>query len=93
MSFLDILTLLFDTAKDNLFIVVFMAIGYFIHWTTKINSQINNHLTTQIKDLKESIKDLEDNQKEMREDIKALNQKIDQNFKELVLLITKNRAD
>ena len=65
-----------------------------------INKQLDNHIPTRMDKL-------EDNQKEMRkeskEDIKALNQKVDQNykdmttqnnqnFKELVNLITKQRT-
>ena len=77
-----------------------------------IEKQLDNHIPTQIKDLKDSqketkskvdalshiptqIKDLKANQKEIRDDIKALdqkfdktNQKTDQNFKEVVRLLS-----
>ena len=52
-----------------------------------IKEQVNNHLPSDIQDLKDNQKELKDDQREMRkelrEDIKALDQKFDQNYKAL----------
>ena len=48
-----------------------------------------SHLPTEVKSLKDNQKEM---RKEIREDIKALNQKVDQNFKEIFGLLSKSRA-
>ena len=62
-SFLSLFT------KDNIVIAFLLAIligiGYIIYFVATARSQLNNHLPTQINDLKES-------QKEIKSEIKAL---------------------
>ena len=76
---------LVDVSKKNFPIVFLAFIIYFAYWTGRVDSQINNHLPTQIQDLKSDVK-------EIREDIKALDPKIDQNFKEIVRLLSNDRT-
>ena len=97
MNFLSDFFSVLSSVSDEGTLLIAVYIAYL---AGGFKNQLYNHIPTQIreleekqniqiKELKETQKEIKENQKEIRNDIKEQNQKIDQNFKELVRLISK----